>query len=63
MDLHLSKPTRPTLLIFRQQNKNSAEIVLSRDGETLCVPLTFDQVRLLAVQATEAACMWPVEEA
>ena len=56
------KSRRPTLVIFRQPDKNSAEIVLSRNGETICVPLTFDQVRLLAVQATEAACGWPAEE-
>ena len=52
---------RPTLVIFRQQSPSEAELVLSRNGETLCVPLTFDQVRLLAVQATEAACRWPAE--
>ena len=53
--------TRPTLVIFRQEAKDSAEIVLSHKGETIVVPLTFDQVRLLAIKATEAACIWPAD--
>jgi hypothetical protein len=55
--------SRPTLVIFRRPTPDSAEIVLSHKGETLTVPLTFDQVRLLAVEATECACMWPAKPA
>jgi hypothetical protein len=51
--------SRPTLVIFRRPTPASAEIVLSHKGETMTVPLTFDQVRLLAVEATESACLWP----
>lgn len=54
---------RPTLVIFRCPSIGEAEIVLSKDGETFVVPLTFDQVRLLAVRATESACSWPAEPA
>ena len=57
----MPRSARPTLVIFRQESKDSAEIVLSRNGETMVVPLTFDQVRLLAIKATEAACIWPAD--
>lgn len=54
---------RPTLVYLRQERRDTAELVLSHNGEALVVPLTFDQVRLLATRSTEAACLWPVEPA
>ena len=54
---------RPTLVGFRQETADSADLIISKNGETMIVPLSFEQVRLIAVKATDAACRWPVKPA
>jgi hypothetical protein len=54
---------RPTLVTTQRPTRDSFIITLSHNGEYMEVPLRFDQVRLLAIEATEAACMWPAAPA
>jgi hypothetical protein len=41
---------------LRQSNAAAAELVVTRDGVVTVHPLSFDQVKLLAIQAVQAAC-------
>ena len=52
----------PRTITLRSPTVDSAELVLSSGGPPQIYKLTFQQVRLLAVQMASAVANWPVEE-
>jgi hypothetical protein len=52
-----------TSITIRQPAENVAELVITAQGEVQVWPVSFDQLRLLSVQAAEAISRWPVRRA